>query len=134
MRTTANVEVIGYLSGDAQLTYSTDGEALLRFSIANNIKHGNGEEETNWYNCRISGKRAEALQPHLVKSTALFVRGPLVAREWEGNDGRPRTSLDLRVKELEFLGSRGERPGSEPGRPADGEMVSTEIEEPEEEF
>ena len=76
MRTTANVEVIGFLSGDAQLTYSTDGEALLRFSIPNNIKHGNGDEETNWYHCRISGKRAEALQPYLVKSTALFVRGP----------------------------------------------------------
>ena len=89
MRTTANVEVIGFLSGDAQLTYSTDGEALLRFSIPNNIKHGNGDEETNWYHCRISGKRAEALQPYLVKSTALFVRGPLVAREWVGQQRRP---------------------------------------------
>jgi len=39
------------------------------------------------------------------------------------------SSLDVRVTELEFLGSRGERSGSEPGRPADGELVSTESDE-----
>lgn len=110
MRSSARVQVFGYLGGDAEARFLQDGTMVLSFSVANSpyVKEGQ-PEHTDWYRCSLFGKRAEAVQPYLLKGTPVAVRGDLTVREYVAKDGQQRTSLDVRVNELDLLGSRGDR-------------------------
>lgn len=63
------VTLSGNLGADADLRYMGNGTAVCSFSLAVNdrMPKGDGEwgEWTNWPDCVIFGKRAEALAPWL---------------------------------------------------------------------
>jgi single-stranded DNA-binding protein len=45
---------------------------------------------------------------YVTKGDALFCEGQVSARAYLGNDGEPKASLELKVFNFQFLGSRGE--------------------------
>ena len=60
------VIIIGRLTADAILKSTQSGTALCNFSIANNRKFGE-KESTNFFECTMWGKGAEALTQYLLK-------------------------------------------------------------------
>lgn len=110
MRSSARIDVIGHLGSAAELKYLQDGTALLSFSVANTpyVKAG-AEEHTNWYRCSFFGSRAANVADLLDKGSAVHVRGDLDIREYTDRDGARRTSLDIRVTELDLLGSKNDQ-------------------------
>lgn len=110
MRSTARVEVMGHLGQDAELKFLDSGTALLSFSVAVSPYVRQGEKErTNWFRCTIFGDRAEKLSDMLTKGSPVFIRGDLDCREWTSRDGKEGYSLDVRVSEVELLGSKADR-------------------------
>ncbi len=99
-----NVSVSGNLGQDAELKSLADGNSVLSFSIASNAKV-KGVDKTTWVRCSIWGARGVALHAYLVKGVKVVCVGSLDVREYQANDGTAKTSLDLRVDQLDFMSS-----------------------------
>lgn len=102
--------VIGNLGRDPEMTYAPSGQAVTKFSIASNRKYNNaaGEprEETEWFNCSAWGKLAETCNQFLAKGQQVYVEGRLRSRQFQTQGGETRTSLDVTVQDIQFLGQR----------------------------
>ena len=119
----ARVEVIGNLGRDGEVTYNDKGDPRIVFTVAHSPRVQQGQpERTAWYRCTLFGKPAESLSQYLVKGKQVFVRGDLDVREYKGNDGQTRTSLDIFVKEIELLGSRQDGEQQRDGRRTTADM------------
>lgn len=103
-----HVVVVGRLTRDAELRYANSGTAICAFSIGNTyrIKRGdNWEEESNFFNCVMFAKRAEALHQYLTKGTQVCIDGSLRYSKWE-QDGQPRSKVEIHVNDIQLLGGR----------------------------
>lgn len=100
----SKVSAIGNIGNDPELKRIQSGDACLSFSVAANITVKR-EKVTVWYRCTMWGKRAETLHPMLHKGKQVYVTGELNPRLYESN-GKTNVSLDVRVDDLQLLGSK----------------------------
>ncbi len=101
-----HVVLVGRLTRDAELRYSNSGTAICRFSLANSYRTKQGDtwgEDTNFFDCVMFGKRAEAVNQYLTKGTQVGVDGALRFSKWE-QDGQTRSKVEVHVNEFQFLG------------------------------
>lgn len=112
--------VSGNLGKAAELRYTNTGLAIVSFSVAVNERKkqddGSYSDYTNWLDCTMFGKRAEALQPYLAKGTKLSLVGHLHKSSWEQN-GQRFSKVEIIVDEVELMNSRHEAQQPE-GAPA----------------
>ncbi len=125
MASLAKITLIGNLGGDPETRYTPQGTLVVNFSLAVNNRRrdaqGNQQDTTNWYRISAFGRLAETMvnlseRGFLTKGKQVYVEGPFEAREWTGNDGQTRTSLDVTVREFssfQLLGQRGDDTGGE---------------------
>lgn len=95
----------GRLAADAELRYTNGGDAVLSFRVASDIGFGD-KKTTNWFQCQVWGKRAEAIAPMLTKGLPVTVYGALTLREYDDKNGQKRTSPGIRVDEITMQGKR----------------------------
>jgi single-strand DNA-binding protein len=92
--------IIGNLGADPELRYTPSGKAVtnLRVAVNSNRRGPDGEwvEETLWLRVEVWDQAAERVAEQLRKGNRVYAEGELRAREYEGNDGQKRTSLELR--------------------------------------
>lgn len=99
------ITVIGRLGANPEVKYGDDGRAITSFSVADDQgKDRQENERTNWFRCTAWGKTAEHIGNFFSKGNMIAVTGQLIAREFTGNDGKTRTSLDLTVDRFGFTG------------------------------
>ena len=68
------VELIGRLTRDADLKYTSTGTAIAGISLASNRsvkKQDNWETEVSYFDASIYGKSAENLKPYLTKGKTI---------------------------------------------------------------
>jgi single-strand DNA-binding protein len=112
-----SVVLIGRLTRDAELKYTSSGTAICNLSIANNYSRKKGEEwveEVSYFDATIIGRRAEALHKYLVKGKQIGIAGELQQDRWE-KDGQKRSRVKVLVSDIQLLGG-----GQGSGRAADG--------------
>ena len=106
----SNMNVVllsGNITRDAELRHTGSGTALCKFSIANNVYGGKGNDEiVSFFDCVLWGKRGEALNEYLVKGTGVIVKGEARQERWQSSDGSPRSKVVFHIVELEFKGGR----------------------------
>lgn len=111
------VVISGNLGADADLRYMDNGTAVCSFSLAVNdrMPKGNGEwgEWTNWPDCVLFGKRAEALSAWLRKGTKVSLLGHIHTRSYE-KDGQHIKRWEVRVDDLELMQYKREHQQPEP--------------------
>ena len=100
----------GRLGADGELRTTQSGEKVLGFRVANDVGFGE-RKTTQWVDCSIWGRRAEALAPHLTKGKAVVVSGEVTIREYEKRDGTRGAGLSVRVSEIDFTGGAREGEG-----------------------
>ncbi len=112
------VFLAGNLTRDPELRYVPSGTAVANFSVAINrpYKDASGErkEEVSFVRVVVWGKMAEVCGEYLTKGRPVLVEGRLKSSSWEGPDGQKRSALDVVATNVQFLGSRGERPQGSP--------------------
>lgn len=122
----AKVMLVGNLGRDPETRYTPSGSMNVQFSMAVTRRRtdqgGTVQENTTWYRVTGWGRLAETLdrltqQGYLAKGKQVFVSGNLEQREFTGQDGQARTSLDVNADELQLLGGRGEGAPGEFGAP-----------------
>ena len=103
--------VIGNLGRDPEMRYTPSGQGVTSFSVASNRRYrtadGEQREETMWFNINAWGRQAEICNQYLTRGSQVYVEGTLTTRIFTGNDGQPRVSNDVRMTEMQMLGSRG---------------------------
>lgn len=99
------VILIGNLTKNPELTETASGTAVCRFTIAvgRNYTNGNGERETDFFNCTAWRTLAESIARYCEKGKKIAVSGSIQMRTYEDNQGNKRTAVDVVVQEAEFL-------------------------------
>ena len=115
--------VVGHLGKDPEMRYLPSGDPVVRFSVATTRKwttrDGQPGEKTTWFSVDVFGRQAENCNQYLRKGSLVLVEGEIDARAYTAQDGTPRASLDLRARNVRFLGGRGESGGGGGGEDFD---------------
>ena len=102
----------GNLGADAELRYTKDGSPVLSFPLAVNERTPNGDgtwgDYTNWPDCVMFGKRAEALEPYLRKGVKISLLGCIHTRSYQ-KDGQSIKRWEVRVDDVELMQQRREQ-------------------------
>lgn len=105
------IVIIGNLGRDPEMRYTPSGQGVTSFSVASNRRYrtadGEQREETMWFNVNAWGRQAEICNQYLTRGSQVYVEGTLTTRIFTGNDGQPRVSNDVRMTEMQMIGSRG---------------------------
>lgn len=101
-----HVIIIGRLTRDAELKYTTAGFPISNLSIAVNRRRKSGDqwvEEVSFFDVNLYGKSAEGLKPYLLKGKQIAVEGELRQDRWE-QDGQSRSKVVISANNVQLLG------------------------------
>lgn len=130
----AKITILGNLGRDPETRYSPSGRINVSFSVAVNRKWndagGNLQESVTWFRITSWGKLAETLdkltqQGALAKGRQVLAIGTIEQREWTGQDGQSRTSLEVTADTVQLVG--GSRESNAAPAPATSEYEAPEI-------
>lgn len=112
-----HVILIGRLTRDAELKYTSGGMAVCKFALAVNKRRKQGEqwvEEANFFDIVLWGKSGESLNQYLVKGKQVAVEGELHQNRWE-QDGQARSKIEINANNVQLLGGNAGSGGGQGG-------------------
>lgn len=116
------VSVVGRLTRDMELKYTTSGMAVANFSIAVNRSRKQGDQcvdEASFFECSLFGKQAEALKPYLKKGQQVAISGFLKQERWQGQDGNNHSVVRICCELVQLCGNKTQNQNS--GYEVDGD-------------
>ena len=105
------VVLVGNLTRDIELRYTTSGVAIGNSSIAVTRKitsNGERRDETCFIDISFFGKSAEIANQYLNKGSKLLIEGRLKFDQWTDNNGQNRSKHSIAVESMEMLGSNNQ--------------------------
>lgn len=120
--------LIGHVGKDPELTTTTGGSHVCKFSIATSERYkdkstGEMVEKTEWHRIICWGALATNCSEYLSKGRQVYIEGKLQTRSWE-QDGVKRYMTEVVAFTVQFLGRRDEGGGEvgseQPARAARG--------------
>ena len=100
--------LIGRLTRDPELRYSSSNAAIVNFSIAIDRQYTNaqGQRETDFINIVAFQKQAENIKKYVFKGSLVAVDGRIQTGSYDGQDGQRHYTTDIVADNVTFLGSR----------------------------
>lgn len=100
--------LIGRAGKDPDLTYTSTGAAVAKFSLAISRKwkdkaSGEAKEETTWFNIVAWDRLAETCSQYVHKGDQVYLEGRFVSRKYTDKDNIERMTFEVVVTELELL-------------------------------
>jgi single-strand DNA-binding protein len=138
------VILLGNLTRDPEVKYTTSGTARATFGMAMNRVYtdpqsGEKKQETCFVDVTAFGRTAEICGEYLNKGSLLFLEGRLQFYSWETETGEKRNKLSVLAENIQLMPRGGERapaegqpsraPSSAPSRAPSSAPVSTIAEE-----
>lgn len=120
------VVVTGNLTADPELRALPSGTSVCRMRIAVNERTKVGEEWTeraNFFDVTVWGAQGENCAKYLAKGRPVAIRGRLHWHEWETEEGRKRSAVQIVADNfgVQFLSSGdGKRDGG--GQPSEADF------------
>lgn len=118
--------LIGRLTKDPELRYTTNGTAVTTFTLAVNRPFTNqkGNKEADFIPIVVWNKAAENCAQYLAKGQQAAIEGRLQIRAYEDNSGQKRWITEVIAERVEFLGSKSNNTNSHTNGLALGEEVA----------
>lgn len=118
------VVLVGRLTRDPELKYTTNGIANLRFSVAVNrtFTNQNGERQADFINCVAWRGQAENMAKFLRKGSLIGVEGRIETGSYQAQDGTTRYTTDVIADSIQFLEPRSTTTDRGGGGYAGGQM------------
>lgn len=111
--------IVGRLTRDAELKYTSSGQAVCSFSVATGSrvkKQDQWVDESSFWDVDLWGKRAESINQYLTKGKLVAVQGDMRQDRWE-KDGQQRMKVRITANDVQLVGSAsGQGQGSSPGQ------------------
>lgn len=102
-----NVILIGRLTKDPELSYTTSQTALCKFTIA--VDRQSKEEKTaDFIRIVVWGKQAENCDRYFFKGKQVAVNGRIQTGSYKDKDGKTVYTTDVIANNVEFLGGKTE--------------------------
>lgn len=98
------VILVGRLTKDPDLRYTSNGTAVCTVNIAVNRTYGN-RDEADFMNVVVWRKQAENLANYMRKGGLIGVDGRLQSRSYDGQDGKRVYTLEVNAEFVTFLGN-----------------------------
>jgi single-strand DNA-binding protein len=108
------VFLIGNLTRDPELRFTTSGIPVARFAVAvNRFKKGGAAEgesgqDVDFINIVAWRRLAEICGEYLKKGRPVAIEGRLQIRTFTGKDGQPRTMTEVIADGMQMLGQKGQ--------------------------
>ena len=128
------VIIVGNLGADPELRTLPNGTSVVNLSIATteswrdkNNPQGGNVEKTEWHRVSFFDRAAEVINEYMKKGSKIYVEGSIHTRKYQDKEGNDRYATEIRGRNFEFMGGRGEGGGSSGGgaspqsRPAQAE-------------
>ena len=96
-----SITLIGRMTRDPELRYTTNGTAVGRFSLAVNRRFN--REETDFIDCVCWKGLAENVANYTGKGTLVAVHGSIVTGSFETQDGQKRKTFEVNCDQVVFL-------------------------------
>lgn len=103
-----NVVLVGRLTRDPELKFTSNGAAVATFNLAvnRNFTNQSGDREADFVNCVIWRKPAETLANYAKKGTLLGVVGRIQTRNYENQQGQRVYVTEVVCDNFQLLESR----------------------------
>ncbi len=103
--------LVGNLGRDPELSYTQNGVARCRFSLATSESYNNNagerQERTEWHNIVVWGRLAETVSKFLQKGRQVYLEGRIQNRSYDDKEGVKRYISEINANRVTFLGGRG---------------------------
>ncbi len=101
------VILMGRLTRDPEVSSSTSGTTVARYSIAVDRKFKReGDPDADFFNCTSFGKQAEFVERYLHKGTKVVVVGRVQNDNYTNKEGQKVYGTRIMVDEIEFAESK----------------------------
>ena len=121
--------LIGNLTKDPELKYTTNGSAVCTFGLATNrswtTESGEKKEDAEFHNIIAWAKLAELCSQLLTKGRKVYVEGRLSTRSWEAPDKTKHQKTEVVINEMIILDNKGEAPAETPEPPKEEKTEKT---------
>lgn len=105
------VVIMGNLTRDPEIRYTSSNRALARFNVAVNRtwkgRDGAVQEQTDFIPVVVWGPQAESCEKYLAKGRPVLVEGRIQTRSYEAKTGEKRYVTEVQAENVVFLGSGG---------------------------
>ncbi|MCD8545752.1 single-stranded DNA-binding protein [Candidatus Woesebacteria bacterium] len=105
--------LIGNLTRDPNLRYTSSGTAVADFGIATNrvwtTPDGDQREEVEFHQIVAWNKLAEICQQLLSKGDKVYIRGSLRTRTWEDDNGTKHYRTEIKAEDMKLLYSKSNK-------------------------
>jgi single-strand DNA-binding protein len=111
MASVNKVILVGNLGRDPEMRTFPSGDRVANVTIATTDKWkdkqtGEMKEATEWHRLVFNGRLAEIAGEYLRKGSQIYVEGSLRTRKWTDKDGIEKYTTEIRVDQMQMLGSR----------------------------
>jgi len=98
--------LVGRLTRDAELKYTSSGQPICHFSVATSSREKKGGawvDEPNYWEVDLWGKQGESLNQYLVKGKQVAIEGTMRQDKWE-KDGQKHIKVIINANSVQLLG------------------------------
>lgn len=110
------VILVGYLTRDPDVKYTSSGMAIASFGLAINrkVKDKDKKDEVDFFDIDAWDKLAELCSKYLHKGNPVLIDGRLKQDRWEDEQGNKRSKIKVVATGIQFLGKKDD---SDPWKP-----------------
>lgn len=103
-----NVILVGRLTKDPELRYSSSNIPMVYFTVAVNrtFADQNGQRQADFISCVAFRKQAENMARYLAKGSLIGVEGRIQTRNYQGKDGNMVYVTEIVANTIQFLESK----------------------------
>ena len=118
-----DIRVVGRLTRDPELRFTTKGAPVCRFDLAANRRYkdnatGEWKDDVSYIPVVVWREAGQRCGERLKKGSAVYVEGRLKSRSWETKDGQKRSGLEVESFRVQFLDKLETGEGGESAGPA----------------
>ena len=101
-----NITVVGNLTNDQELRFTSNGAAVASFTVASNSRYMDRttnewkDSDPVFMRCNVWRQYAEHVAESLTKGTRVIVTGRLKQRSYETREGEKRNVMELEVEDV----------------------------------
>jgi single-strand DNA-binding protein len=111
MASVNKVILVGNLGRDPETRTFPSGDQICNVTLATTDKwkdkqSGEMREATEWHRLVFNGRLAEIAAQYLRKGSQIYVEGQIRTRKYTDKDGVEKYATDIRVDQMQMLGSR----------------------------
>lgn len=122
------VIILGTMTRDCEIRYTSSGTAIGSFGIAYNEKikdaSGNYVDKAHFFDVTAWGKTAENINKFFTKGSKILIDGQLDYSMWE-KDGKKNTKVGIKVNSFDFVGDKKTNPQNNTQMPKHNAPVQT---------